>query len=75
MSQEPTAPPDLPTDPAAFYRTGDEAPALDSLNISETSALEILGPSPFPKSGFPLLGFLESVYEHLATHAAQRRTG
>ena len=32
------------------------------------SALERLGPSPFPKSGFPFLGFLATVYDHIATH-------
>jgi hypothetical protein len=32
------------------------------------SALERLGPSPFPRSGFPFLGFLATVYDHIATH-------
>ena len=32
------------------------------------SALQRLGPAPFPKSGFPFLGFLASIYEHLAEH-------
>lgn len=31
-------------------------------------ALQRLGPAPFPKSGFPFLGFLASIYEHLAAH-------
>lgn len=31
-------------------------------------ALQRLGPAPFPKSGFPFLGFLASIYEHLAEH-------
>jgi hypothetical protein len=37
-------------------------PPLDGL----PSALERLGPSPFPKSGFPLLGFLATLYDHVA---------
>jgi hypothetical protein len=43
----------------------DEAPQLPS---DAPSALARLGPSPFPKSGFPFLGFLDTVYEHVATH-------
>jgi hypothetical protein len=38
------------------------APSLDDL----PSALERLGPSPFPKSGFPLLGFLATLYDQVA---------
>ena len=37
------------------------------------SALARLGPSPFPKSGFPFLGFLDTVYEHIATHVSASR--
>jgi hypothetical protein len=43
----------------------DNAPALPP---DVASALERLGPSPFPKSGFPFLGFLATVYDHVATH-------
>jgi len=32
------------------------------------SALERLGPVPFPKSGFPFLGFLATVYDQVATN-------
>ena len=32
------------------------------------SALERLGPTPFAKSGFPFLGFLATVYDHVASH-------
>jgi hypothetical protein len=48
-----------PTEPLA------DAPSLPA---STPSALERLGPSPFPKSGFPFLGFLATVYDHIATH-------
>lgn len=54
-----------PTDP--FW--GDE-PSIDALGDPPTptspSALEQLGPSPFPKNKFPFLGFLASVYDHVA---------
>jgi hypothetical protein len=69
---DPTHPPALPSDPVEFFAAGPDADALSSVNIGETSALKQLGPSPFPKSGFPLLGLLESVYEHLSEHAAMR---
>jgi hypothetical protein len=39
------------------------APSLEGL----PSALERLGPSPFPKSGFPLLGFLATLYDHVVS--------
>jgi hypothetical protein len=32
------------------------------------SVLERLGPTPFAKSGFPFLGFLATVYDHVAGH-------
>jgi hypothetical protein len=69
---DPTQPPALPSDPAEFFAAGADTNALEHIAIGDTSALKQLGPSPFPKSGFPLLGLLESVYEHLATHAEMR---
>jgi hypothetical protein len=39
-----------------------------SLPADVPSALERLGPTPFPKSKFPFLGFLATVYDHVATH-------
>jgi hypothetical protein len=51
-----------------FYKCGEGIDALDELAGHEPpkSALEQLGPSPFPRSGFPLLGFLATLYEHVA---------
>ena len=49
---------------------GDEA-AIEALGEPPTpvgvSVLELLGPSPFPKNKFPFLGFLASVYDHVAS--------
>src|SRR6476646_4566064 len=61
----------LPTDPADFFRAG---PDLDVLEVGGDvpSVLERLGPSPFPKSKFPFLGFLATVYDHVASHARNR---
>ncbi len=73
MSSNPTIPaPQFSADPPSFFTAAPEAAALADASIPTTSALEQLGPSPFPKSGFPLLGFLESVYDHLSSHAARR---
>jgi hypothetical protein len=43
-------------------------PPAPDLSPDLPSALERLGPSPFPKSGFPFLGFLATVYDHIAQH-------
>lgn len=65
----PTAPADLPNDPARFWSAGanleDLAPPE---NVDTTPALKRLGPLPFPRGGFPLMGFLTTVYEHVAGH-------
>ena len=34
--------------------------------------LERLVPSPFPRSGFPLIGLLATVYAHVAGSAGER---
>lgn len=74
MSQEPkpNPPPPLPTDPREFYRAGEDIDALHPTPEGVPSALERLGPSPFPKGKFPFLGFLASVYDHVSSHAKNR---
>jgi hypothetical protein len=65
MSDFGASPPeDLPADPASYW----EAPGLPQRPaIKEPpSALERLGASPFPKSRFPFLGFLATVYDQVA---------
>jgi hypothetical protein len=62
------SPPDLPTDPDAFFRAG---PDVDLLTVVPPPTqgqhiLEQLGPPPFRKTSFPMMGFLASVYEHVA---------
>lgn len=70
ISQPPTA---LPTDPAEFYRAG---PDIDLLTVDPAPAakhvLEQLGPPPFRKTSFPMMGFLATFYEHVAAHVAQK---
>jgi hypothetical protein len=66
-------PPPLPDDPHVFWSA---AVALDEFDLpAERPAvppLERLGPSPFPRSGFPLIGFLATVYDHVANFARSR---
>lgn len=55
-----------------FFNVQGELPKLPTPQVG-TSPLQKLGPSPFPKSGFPTLGFLETVYEHIETRAKARQ--
>jgi hypothetical protein len=64
-------PADLPSDDS-FWVAGEGVTALDDAAADDRPAIERLGPSPFPKGGFPVLGFLASVYEHVL---ARRRAG
>ena len=59
--------PDLPIDPSSFYRAGPDAELLLAVPPGEAShVLEQLGPPPFRKTNFPIMGFLASLYEHVA---------
>lgn len=63
------------TDAAQFWSLGaalPETPPHDPSGQPEPSMLEQLGASPFERGGFPLIGFLATVYEKCA-HEAQRR--
>ncbi len=63
-------PASLPTDPQRFYcTTVDFEELTPPILVETTPALERLGPSPFAKTKFPLLGFLETLYEHVAAQA------
>ena len=67
-----TPPWDLPTDPEKFWKSGADADVLLAPEPEVPSALQRLGAAPFPKSRFPFLGFLATVYDHVAAHAAGR---
>ena len=56
----PVPPEDLPADAASFWESPPLPPRPEPRVLP--SALERLGPSPFPKSKFPFLGFLATVY-------------
>ena len=70
-SDRAVAPEELPVEAAAFWRS----PPLQARSEARElpSALERLGPSPFPKSRFPFLGFLATVYDQVATSVRQAR--
>jgi hypothetical protein len=62
-TNDPSPPDDLPTDAAAFWQPVPLPPRPEPHELP--SALERLGPSPFPKSKFPFLGFLATVYDEV----------
>ena len=63
------APTGLPADAERFYSAGAGIEELLTPPAAPPqSALERLGPAPFRRKGFPLLGFLASIYEHVSTH-------
>ena len=74
MSEPQPLLPDLPADAQAFFRAGPDADLLMSLAApaEEKHVLEQLGPPPFRKTSFPMMGFLASVYEHVAAQVSGR---
>ena len=63
----------LPTDPAVFFRAGADIELLSVIPPEDTPpkhVLEQLGPPPFRKTTFPMMGFLASFYEHVAAHVS-----
>lgn len=64
------APPvELSADAATFFNAGADMHLLAVARPEPVSALKLLGASPFPKSKFPLLGFLETLYDHISSSA------
>ena len=67
-------PPPLPGDPRVFWSVGADVDEMALPHRREAgSTLERLVPSPFPRSGFPLIGFLATVYDHVAGFARERK--
>lgn len=60
---------------ARFWEAGEE---LDKLDIPLEPAnpplalLDKLGPSPFERGGFPLIGFLATTYDKVSRYALER---
>jgi hypothetical protein len=67
MNSSDAQPVELSGDPNDFYRAGSDAELFLSVAAPEAlHVLEQLGPPPFRKTNFPLMGFLASLYEHVA---------
>ena len=70
----PTSPP-LEDGLDSFWETG---PEFDSVEIRiepperPLELLEQLGPSPFERGGFPLMGFLATTYDKVSRYALER---
>ena len=65
----PPWPPGLPVDADKFWSAGGALSSLAELpRLDDTPALKRLGPLPFPRGGFPLMGFLATVYENVVRH-------
>jgi hypothetical protein len=70
MADEVDIPPeDLPADAGTFWRSVELPPRPAPKELP--SALERLGASPFPRSRFPFLGFLATVYDQVAQSVKQ----
>ncbi len=68
-SQQPPA--NLPIDPRVFFCTPAGATIIPLIAQPEpTHVLEQLGAPTFRKSSFPVIGFLASLYEHVAAHVS-----
>jgi hypothetical protein len=63
-------PHNLPSAPASFWAAGVDLDDFEARpEAPSMPVLPRLGPPPFPRGGFPLLGFLATVYEHVAQSA------
>lgn len=65
----------LPTDPARFWHAAQDLTAFECFPENDrTPVLKLLGPLPFPRGSFPVMGFLATLYEHVAKHASDALT-
>jgi len=64
-------------DPSDFWRAG---PGFDDIDIRVVAPspplviLEQLGPSPFERGEFPVIGFLATTYDKVSRHALEGTT-
>lgn len=59
----------IPNDPSALWKFSGSADGLTPPPFDETPVLKTLGPLPFARGGFPIMGFLATLYEHVSRHA------
>jgi len=66
----PQPPKDLPLGPPEFWSAAVDLDELaDPPDVATTPALKNLGPLPLSRGGFPLMGFLATIYEQIAACA------
>ncbi len=62
----------LPAEPRRFWRSPADLDALAKFPENDTTpVLKMLGPIPFPRGRFPVMGFLATLYDHVAGYAAE----
>ena len=75
----PTIYPTSPPVEEMIDRFWENGPELDTVEVrieppeTPLALLEQLGPSPFPRGGFPLVGFLATTYDKVSRYALERR--
>jgi hypothetical protein len=54
-------------DASVFFSAREDLAALSNLTLDDVEpALKRLGPPPFARKGFPFLGLLATIYDHVA---------
>ena len=73
MTNDSNQPLDSAGIPADFWSAAEDLDELELPRLAISApTLERLVPSPFPRSGFPLIGFLATVYDHVSAFARAR---
>ena len=74
----PTLYPASPSVDEELERFWDTGPEFDTVQVQSgpperpLALLEQLGPSPFERGGFPLIGFLATTYDKVSRYALER---
>jgi len=79
LEAAPTIYPTSPPVEELIERFWDTGPEFDPVRVriepseEPLELLERLGPSPFERGGFPLIGFLATTYDKVSRYALERR--
>lgn len=66
----------LPADPASFWHSPADLASISMYPENDrVSVLKLLGPIPFPRGRFPVMGFLATLYEDVSKCAADALNG
>ena len=78
LNEMPTLHPTSPPVDSVVARFWDAGPELESVVVRidpparPLALLEQLGPSPFQRGGFPVIGFLATTYDKVSRYARER---